>query len=146
MTKISVKAITIAGVVDIVATNITAIPVISFAMMSIDRTNLTADQMQAAIMAAMKTNTLLHTVQMGLGTACSIFAGYLAGRIAKHDHVLNGALSAWLCVAFGVYALANNGPSSMLALLDLVLAPAAGALGGYFMFLQARNNRDIPRF
>jgi hypothetical protein len=135
MAKISVKALVIAGVVDIVASSIVIIPVAIFAMMSIDRTGLTPEQLQAATLTAIKTNKLLYMIQYVLGTACSMFAGYLAGRIAKHDYVLHGALSAWLCISLGVYAVTAKG--NMSALLDIALAPAVGAFGGYLMLKQA---------
>jgi hypothetical protein len=38
------------------------------------------------------------------GCLCSILGGYVAAWLAKHDELLNGALSAWLCIAFGIAA------------------------------------------
>jgi len=68
-----------------------------------------------------------------LGSLCSVFGGYVAAWIAKHDEVLNGALSSILCVGSGVYALlgARAAGDAALHLALLPLSPALGALGGY---------------
>jgi hypothetical protein len=68
-----------------------------------------------------------------LGALCSVLGGYVSARIAKHDEVLNGALSAILCVGIGVYAVLSGSAASHLGLhlVFLPLSPALGALGGY---------------
>jgi hypothetical protein len=74
-----------------------------------------------------------------LGGLCSVLGGYVSARIAKHDEILNGALSSILCIGFGVYALLGGGAAghSALHLIFLPLSPALGALGGY---LSSRRN------
>lgn len=67
------------------------------------------------------------------GVLCSILGGYVAARIAAHDEVLNGALSAWACVGLGVLMarVAPDAPSLGQSVVLLGASPALGALGGY---------------
>jgi len=61
-----------------------------------------------------------------LGALCSVLAGYVSARIAKHDEVLNGALSSILCVVGGLYSVLSGSAALHLALLPLgpVLGPS----------------------
>ncbi len=72
-------------------------------------------------------------VQSVAGVLASVFGGYVAARLAKHDELLNGALSAYLCVSFGVFALAtmHNHDHLLLEILMLPVSPCLGLLGGY---------------
>jgi len=38
----------------------------------------------------------------------SVLGGYVSARIAKHDELLNGALSSILCVGGGTYAVISG--------------------------------------
>lgn len=73
----------------------------------------------------------------GAGAACSVLGGYVSARIARHDELLNGALSSLLCVGSGMYAVISGGAADDLwmHLVFVRLNPALGALGGY---LQSR--------
>jgi hypothetical protein len=142
--KISLKGVAVGGIVDVVATNIAAIPLIAYAMRSIDLTHAPRDQATAAVLAAIHASPGLGTAQFLIGTACSAFGGYVAAWLAKHDELLNGALSAWFCIASGLYGLASVHAASDMVWLqaaDFVLAPAAGLAGGYLRRVQARNRR-----
>ena len=65
--------------------------------------------------------------------ACSVLGGYVAGLIARHGHLLNGALSSWLCLALGIYTLAagKNSHSVGIEILMLALSPVLAFCGGY---------------
>jgi hypothetical protein len=87
----------------------------------------------------LKGSTLLVVSSSILGGLCSVLGGYVSARIAKHDEVLNGALSSILCVGSGVYTVINLSSAGplWLHLAFLPLSPALGALGGY---LRSRQN------
>ncbi len=69
----------------------------------------------------------------------SVLGGYIGALIAKHDELLNGALSSFLCVLSGVYALFTGSHPVYLILLEilaLIISPLLGMLGGYLRFKQ----------
>lgn len=85
----------------------------------------------------LKESTVLYVSYAILGGVCSVLGGYISARIARHDELLNGALSSILCVGGGMYAVISGGAADDLwmHLIFLPLSPALGALGG---FLRAR--------
>jgi fructose-specific phosphotransferase system IIC component len=83
---------------------------------------------------------------MFFGMLCSILGGFVAARIAKRGALLNGALSAFLCVGFGVYALVSktNTVSPWMHAAGFLLSPALGALGGYLWEWRRTTKRMTP--
>jgi hypothetical protein len=73
-----------------------------------------------------------------LGSFCSILAGYISARIAKHDQILNGALSSVLCVGVTAYSILSGNATHSLAfnVAFLPLSVALSASGGYMRFRQ----------
>jgi hypothetical protein len=59
---------------------------------------------------------------------------------AKHDELLNGVASSFLCVALGMLTIfTGNDPHSLLVkLLLLIASPVCGLLGGYLALLRRR--------
>ena len=53
----------------------------------------------------------------------------------KHDELLNGGLSSFLCVAFGIYTMASGKDSNALwvQVLMLLASPALALIGGDLM-------------
>lgn len=145
MSKLSVKGILLGGIADVVATNILAIPIVAYVATKIDLAHTPKEQMQAAILAVMHANPLLFAAQIAVGVGCSILGGYLGARLAKHDELVNGTLSSWLCVGIGVYAMASGKAqdSVFMQLADFIAAPAAGLLGGYLRFKQVRGAAPV---
>jgi hypothetical protein len=134
MNKVSWKGFIIGGIVDVVLTNVLAIPVMVYAIAGLMPARLPPDRLQATLQLVIQTDPKYHFPLLAIGVACSIFGGYVAARIAKHDEVLNGALSAWLCIAAEIVGLLL--PNGIVrrgeALLFLPLSPILGAIGGYF--------------
>ena len=64
-------------------------------------------------------------------------------RIAKHDELLNGLLSSFLCTAIGVYSVfsGKDSPSLRVQIFLLTAAPAFAFLGGYLRQTQKRIGR-----
>jgi hypothetical protein len=128
--RISIKGVVIGNIADIVSTNVILVPVMIYVVAS-SGAALAPDHSAAAFTAILRTSTAFLVWSGILGGLCSVLGGYVSARIAKHDDVLNGALSAILCVGSGVYALSTGAaghPWLHLALLPL--SPALGALGG----------------
>jgi hypothetical protein len=101
---------------------------------------MSQDQIQTAITAALGANRLLYVCQLIVGSGCSVLGGYVGARLAKHDELLNGSLTSFLCVGGGLYSLAAGiGSSSLLLhLVGFVVSPALGLLGGYLRLSQKR--------
>jgi len=131
MKRISLKGVVIGNIVDIVSTNIAVLPIMMYILISSGPSGDTAGSTIQALMAS----STFRVSSIILGALCSVLAGYVSARIAKHDEVLNGALSSILCVAGGVYAVFSRSAALHLALLPL--SPVLGALGGY---LSSRRN------
>lgn len=74
-----------------------------------------------------------------------IAAGYIAGRIAGHDRVLNGAASSGLSIIFalGMTFVSRHDPSMRSLLTIFVQGPLLCALGGYLSTL-GRVNAPAP--
>jgi hypothetical protein len=133
MSQVSLKGVVLGGIVDIVATNIAAIPLVVLAAARSNAMSLPQEQQTAAVVETLQNTPSLYFTQLVLGALCSILGGYVAARIAKRSPLLNGALSAFLCVGFGLYAFATKadaiGPWAHAGFL--LGSPAFGALGGY---------------
>jgi hypothetical protein len=91
MRRLSVIAVLVGGIVDIVATNIAAIPIVIVAIAKVG-SNTPQEELPAAL-ASLRSDPLLFIAAFIVGSACSALGGYVAARIAKRAEVLNGALS-----------------------------------------------------
>jgi hypothetical protein len=131
MNRISLKGVVIGNIVDIVSTTIAVLPIMLYILISSRPSGHTAEPVTQALMAS----SVFWVSSIILGALCSVLAGYVSARIAKHDEVLNGALSSILCVVGGLYSVLSGSAALHLALLPL--SPVLGALGGY---LYSRQN------
>jgi hypothetical protein len=133
MRRISVKGVLVGGILDIVATFITSIPLLVVASMQLQVAQLSAPERTAALMKAMGPGSSYYLLGLALGSACSVLGGYVAARIATREERLNGALSAWLCMISGLYSWSTGAyaATAMAHIGYLILSPAMGALGGY---------------
>jgi hypothetical protein len=133
MSPVSLKGVVLGGIVDIVATNIAAIPLVVLAATRANVLSLPREQQTPAVVETLQNTPSLYFTQLVLGALCSILGGYVAARIARRSPILNGALSAFLCVGFGLYAFATKadalGPWAHAGFL--LGSPGLGALGGY---------------
>ncbi len=148
MSRLSFKGILLGGITDIVATNILALPIIVYLMFGkMDLAHLPSDQVTPAITAALQSNRPLFALSLAIGCACSVLGGYVGARLAKHDELLNGALTSFLCVGFGIYSLVmgTGSGSPALSLLGFTPSPALGLLGGYLRAKQKRPDAGAPQ-
>jgi CHASE2 domain-containing sensor protein len=106
--------------------------------------NLSGDEYERAVEQALLDNPILFASQLLLGSTCSVLGGYVAARIARRGELLNGGLSSFLCVGFGVQSLYVG--KSLLPLwfhiLWLPITPALAVLGGYICLRRKRANPD----
>lgn len=140
MKRVSWLGVAVGGITDIVLTNVLTLPVAFYALAVGGIMSMPRSQQQAAYMALLHSNVGLYVTTTAIGCACSIIAGYVAAWLAKHDEVLNGALSSFLCVGFDLYAMIK-GTGTVSLWLMILLLPASvllGALGGFFRTLQKR--------
>jgi hypothetical protein len=148
MSRLSFKGILLGGITDIVATNIFALPIIVYLMFrKMDLAHLASDQVTPAITAALQSNKPLFALSLMIGSACSVLGGYVGARLAKHDELLNGALTSFLCLGFGIYALTTGtgSGSPTMKLLEFTASPALGLLGGYLRAKQKSPDADAPQ-
>jgi hypothetical protein len=140
--RISVVAVLVAGITDILLTALLSLPIIVYVYANGGIFALPKAQQQIAALNFIHSSVALYSASFLVGAFCSVLAGYLAAWIAKHDEVLNGALSSFLWVGSDLYAFSLgqfSGPP-WLAITFLPLAPVLGAAGGYLRRMQARSS------
>ena len=141
MKRISILGVVIGGIVDVMATNILAIPLLFFILFTnVNLLGMPQEEMMKALTQVFHSNWILFTIQLMIGSFCSILGGYVAAYIAQHDELITGALSAYLCFAIGIYSVIKGlgTESIVLTILGFILSPALGLLGGYLRLLQMR--------
>jgi hypothetical protein len=136
MRRISMAGVLVGGVVDIVATNVLAIPVIFAAadMANADLTGAARDQIVPIITGVLRDHPVLYIAGFVGGAMASVLGGYVAARMAKRGHLWNGALSSYLCIGSSIYALVTGAGGTIPLwqhIAFLPLSPTLGALGGY---------------
>ena len=132
MKRISLKGVAIGNIADIVSSNVIGLLLAAYILISSAPSGLADGSATQVLMAS----SFYRVSVIILGALCSVLGGYVSARIAKHDDVLNGALSSVLCIGFGIYALLSGSAAGQLG-LHLALLPvsvALGALGGYLSF------------
>jgi hypothetical protein len=129
MSRVSVKAVLIGGIVDIVASLVIGLLIALYAMCKFGA--LTGPSAQATL-ARVNASVPLRLAQLAVGLLCSLLGGYVAGWVAKHDELLNAGLSAFLCVALGIWVILSGIASDPLWLqvLLLVASPGLAVVGG----------------
>ena len=132
----SIVGVLLGGVVDIFATNAFALPLVMYVMARDHLVGAGPDQLARAMSA----DSSLVTTMMLLGALASVLGGYTAAWIAGRNQRLVGALSAYLCTAFGILSLVHGTPGVSLLqhLGGFLLSPALGLFGGYLRSLQTR--------
>jgi putative membrane protein (TIGR04086 family) len=138
LSKVSIKGVLIGSILDIVSSVILGMPFGIYAVSQVDVAHTPKEQLQSAVSAAMHSNMSLYLGTLLVGMACSVLGGFVAAWLAKHDELLNGALSSILCVLGAVWSIsAGKDPQPMWTqTLLLIASPALGLLGGYLRLRQ----------
>jgi hypothetical protein len=133
-----VVGVLVGGIVDILATNVFAAPVVIYVLLTHHLVG--APDGAQSLARIVGSDPSLGVAMWFLGGAASVLGGFTAAWIARGNELLVGALSAYLCTVFGVAALsqATSGTSLALHLAGFLVSPLLGALGGYLRRLQTR--------
>jgi hypothetical protein len=131
--RLSWKGIVIGSIADIGGSSIWGVFFVAYIVSVHHLGTLPSAQITSAVQQVMHANAGLYVLNLIVGGAFSILGGYIAASIAKHDELLNGALSAMLCVLSGIYGIfaMNSGQPRALDLLFLPLSPLLGLSGGF---------------
>jgi putative membrane protein (TIGR04086 family) len=145
MSKLSIKGVLVGGITDIGATFVLGIPLGIYVVSKLDLAHIPQDKLAAAVSAAMHASVPIYVGQMVIGLGSSMLGGYVAGRLAKHHELLNGAFSSFLCIAVGIYSvfLGKDSHSLLEQVLLFLASPALGLLGGYFSLMQRRSRKPV---
>lgn len=145
MRRISFKGVLLGGIAGVFATNIFLIPVMVYVTSQFDVMHMSQPQLQAAVMNSIQKSFAIHMIQVAVGLACSVLGGYVGALLAKHDEVLNAALTSFLSIGIAIYSLANGtGPGTMKERsLVIVASPLVAALGGYIRLAQKRRTVSV---
>ena len=140
MSKLSVRGVLIGAIVDVITSFLLGVPLAIYAVSKLDLTHTPKVQIGSTITAAIHGSSSLYAAQLLIGFGCSVLGGYVASWLAKRHELLNGALSSFLCLALGVYAITSGKDSNAhwVQLLLLVASPACASLGGYLKLMQNR--------
>jgi hypothetical membrane protein len=101
-------------------------------------------EMTSRVLQIFKTDPRIFTANLIVGGFFSILGGYIGALIAKHDELLNGALSSVFCVLTGVYSIVTGSytGSLVLAILSLFIDPVLCMFGGYLRLLQRSRKKQ----
>jgi hypothetical protein len=140
MAKVSIKGVLIGGVSDIIVTYVLTFPFLLFVMIRFD---LHKNLPPGTLAATIRSHWALLAVQLLIGCFSSAVGGYVAAWLAKHDELLNGLLSSYLCLSIGLYSIfAGKGSDPLpVYLLALIVSPACSLLGGYIRRSQQLGSR-----
>jgi hypothetical protein len=139
--KVSILGFMIGSIADIVGTNIWAIFMTVYVMVSYNLLQTAASSPEALtekVLNIFQTDPIIFSVNFIVGSLFLILGGYIGAYIAKHDELLNGALSSFLCVLTGIYGLIAGSHSVplLLAILSLIISPLLSMFGGYLRLAQ----------
>ncbi|HEV8388554.1 MAG TPA: hypothetical protein VGQ35_01865 [Dongiaceae bacterium] len=137
MSSISVKAVIVGGLFDVVTSFVAGFILTLAIALSSGVQNI--EEIKQA--SGSETVQLVATV---IGAAISVAAGYLAARMAGRGELINGSLSSFLCAAIGIYTIAARWPEHAEAsdFIKLAVVPPLGLLGGYLRLRQVRSSRQ----
>lgn len=128
MNRVSFKGVVIGNIVDILSTNLAIYPVTILVFIV---SGSAAAELAASDPRALMASNLFKALSFTFGALSSVLGGYVSGRLAKHDDILNGALSSILCMGFGVYAMFGGRGGLGTQLAFIASSPVLGAVGGY---------------
>ena len=140
--KVSILGFVIGSVADIVGTNIWGVFMTIYVMVSYNLLQTAASSpadFTSQVLHIFQTDPLIFSVNFIVGAMFSVLGGYIAAYIAKHDELLNGALSSFLCVLSGIYGLFTGSHPLYLILLEIlafIISPLLGMFGGYLRLKQ----------
>ena len=131
MRGISIKAVLVGAITDVVASTIFGIPLGIYVVSSHGLGGLHRDALRAAVVTAVHNSPSLYADQLLIGFGSSVLGGYVAARLARENRRLNAVLAAWLCMGIGVHALitGQDGMSPFVVIFMIALTPLCYLMG-----------------
>jgi len=126
MSKVSIKGVLIGSVVDITAFSVFFILVGIVILIHDGR----------SAHGTFHRRPTLTAILVISGLVFSVLGGYLAARVARHDEILNGGFSSFLCVLVSLLQIITGRSTFVATFLTLIAVPVCGALGGYLRLRQ----------
>src|SRR5450631_2059105 len=105
MGKLSIKGVVIGGVAEVGLSLVSGLVLGIYLVFSIALQHLPKARIHAATVAALHSSYWLFLL---VGLLCSVVGGFVAAKLAKHDHLLNGAFSSWLCLLIELVTFARG--------------------------------------
>jgi hypothetical protein len=146
--KISILGFMAGSITDIVLTNIWGIIICIYIVVHYKLFRTPPAEISAQFTWLFKHDPFIFSANLIVGGCCSVLGGYVGALIAKHDELLNGALSSFFCVLGSIYSLGSGAynDSLFLAIVSLVISPLLCMLGGYLRLLQrSRKKQTTPQ-
>jgi hypothetical protein len=132
--KISFKGVIIGAVTNVAGTGIWGMILGVYLAAKYQLYTLSYAEQMRHVQDLLLQDSTMMILNTAIGGGFSVLGGYIAARIAKHNELLNGTLSSFLCVLFVILAI---GTSSMIGLATGIIAnPILGFLGGYLRLRQ----------
>lgn len=141
--KVSVRAVIIGSVSDIVGTNVWGVVLGIFLVSRYNLASMPQSQIGAEITATLRSEPLF-AVNLLVGALFTIMGGYIASSIARRNEILNGALASFLCVSVGIFSLVtgSSGDPLWLQVFWLPVSVGLAMLGG---LLKAKQRSGVQR-
>jgi hypothetical protein len=139
MRRVFIIGILVGGVADVCLTILLGLPVLVYVVLEVHAARVPTDQVRGLTHSAMHRPQIYLSFLM-IGSICSIIGGYISALISKHDELLNGCLSSFLCIVVGILSImthSNSDPISRQVCM-LIASPMLGSLGGYLRLRQKR--------
>jgi hypothetical protein len=137
-------ALVIGWVVDIVGTNVFAL-IYFVGLIAVGRIKAEALADQDAYTKIVLGSPDIFVATMVGGLFFSVLAGYVAARVGGREELLHGALSSLACLGSDLLSFEQLTRLPLLvAVSGVVLAPAAGFLGGWLR-LSAIRRRTVSQ-
>jgi hypothetical protein len=105
MGKLSIKGVVVGGLAEVGLSLVCGLVLGIFLVFSIALQHLPKARIHAATVAALHSSYWLFLL---VGLLCSVVGRFVAAKLAKHDHLLNGAFSSWLCLVIELVTFARG--------------------------------------
>jgi MFS family permease len=135
--KMSVLGVLLGGLID-VGGSIISNGVLVFAWYASKfgfDSNLPPQKFSEDMLTMVRSDQMLFAATFLIGSLFSILGGYIAARFTSSALIVNGALSAWLCVGMAIYGLVfghgQQTHSTTPAIIGIPLSITLAALGGF---------------
>jgi hypothetical protein len=134
MKRISLRALFISNFADIFLSLLLASLMVLYSHSHVRRPGMTTKEITAAAVL-FRARASWQALSTGIGLVISILSGSIAGKLAGHDRVLNGAFASTLCSILGLLVMLHgrNTEPMWLQILIEISAILSAAFGGWLV-------------